>query len=290
MNRSTILRAALLAATLASIPGAHAADWNTPQEPFRVYGNTWYVGPHGVSSMLITSPAGHILIDGGTPESPKQIAEHIRQLGFKVEDIRYILNSHEHFDHAGGIAQLQRMSGAVVLGSVRSEPVLRTGVTSKGDPQFENDMPPMTPAANTRVVRDGETVKLGPLAVTAHYTPGHTQGGVSWTWREVEGGKPAAMVYADSLTALGAGSFRYGGSAVYPTARADMEKSIATIAGLECDILISTHPEASGLWERKEKQAAQGNRAFIDPQGCKAYAEKGRARLQQTLAEEAQRR
>lgn len=283
MIRSRItVRAALLAAILA-FQGAHAepADWNAEQEPFKVYGNTWYVGTHGLSSVLITSPAGHILIDGASPKSPAQIARHIRQLGFKLEDIRYILTSHEHFDHAGGIAELQRLTGAVVLGSVHSEPVLRSGKPSKGDPQYENDMPPMAPIANTRVVRDGEVVKLGPLALSAHYTPGHTQGGISWTWRETEGGKSAAMVYADSLTALGAGSFRYSGNKVYPQARADIEASIGKVAGFQCDILISAHPEYSGLWERKQR----GN--FIDPDACRAYAEKGRARLRETLAAEA---
>jgi len=277
------IRAALAAAVLSCLPGAHADPeaWTAPQEPFKVYGNTWYVGTHGLSSVLITSPAGHILIDGASTDAAPQVLAHIRQLGFKVEDIRYILNSHEHFDHAGGIAALQRASGAVVLGSVKSEPVLRSGLQDKGDPQFASNEAPMTPIANTRVVRDGEVVKLGPLSLTAHYTPGHTQGGISWTWRETESGKGAAMVYADSLGAYTAGSFRYSGDKRYPQARADVEKSAATLAGLPCDILMSTHPEASGLWERKER----GN--LFDAQACKAYAEKGRERLRAVLDKEA---
>ncbi len=281
--KSKIIRAALLASALSCLPGAHAVpdSWNAPQEPFKVYGNTWYVGTHGLSSLLITSPAGHILIDGAVPESPKQILAHIRQLGFDPKDVRYILNSHEHYDHAGGLAELQRATGAVVLGSAKSEPVLRSGVQDAGDPQFEDKMTPVPPVANTRVVRDGDVVKVGPLALTAHYTPGHTQGGISWTWRETEGGKAAAMVYADSLTALTAGSFRYSGDKRYPGARADVEKSIATVAGFACDILVTPHPEASDLWARKDK----GD--FFDRNACRAYAEKGRARLQETLAKEA---
>lgn len=277
---------AILAVGL-SIAPAIGADWNDPQEPFAVFGNTYYVGVRGLSSVLITSPSGHILVDGGSPKSPAQIVRHIRQLGFKVEDIKYILNSHEHFDHAGGIAELQRLSGAVVLTSLAAEQVLRTGATNKADPQYSSLPPSMAPIARVRAVRDAETVRLGQLSVTAHYTPGHTPGGVSWTWQSTEGGKTANMVYADSVNAIGTGAFRYGGNPVYPSARADIERSIETIASLQCDILISAHPEASDLWTRQAKQAALGNQAFIDTQACRTYAAAGRAKLAKTLAAEA---
>jgi len=265
---------------------AMAENWNDPQEPFAVFGDTYYVGTRGLSAVLITSPQGHILIDGGSPESAPMIARHIRQLGFKLEDIKFILNSHDHFDHAGGISELQHLSGAAVLASVQGEKVLRSGQPSKGDPQY-GDLLAMKPVANTRAVADGEVVKLGPLAVTARYTPGHTQGGVSWTWRSTENGKSAAMVYADSLNAFAAKPFRYSGSTSYPTALADIKKSIATVAGLECDILISAHPGASGLFERLAKQAKLGNVAFIDRQACREYAQAGTERLDKTLAAEA---
>lgn len=286
MKRSKRLAlCAILAASLPLAPTA-GADWNDPQEPFAVFGNTYYVGVRGLSSVLITSPAGHILIDGGSAGSPVQIARHIRQLGFKFEDIKYILNSHEHHDHAGGIAELQRLTGATVLASLKAAQVLRTGLADSGDPQFA-ELSPFPPVANARAVADGEIVKLGPLSVTAHYTPGHTQGGVSWTWRSAEGGRTASVVYADSLNAISAGSFRYSGDKAYPNARADVEKSIATIAALDCDILVSAHPEASDLWTRQARQAATGNTAFIDPQACRVYAAKGQARLERTLAAEA---
>lgn len=278
----------LLSATLsAMLPGvALAVSWNGPQQPFAVFGNTYYVGTHGLSSVLITSPQGHILIDGGSPESAPMIAQHIRQLGFKLEDIKLILNSHDHVDHAGGIGELQRLSGAAVLASAQGERVLRSGQPSKGDPQY-GSLSPMTPVANTRAVADGEVVRLGPLAVTARYTPGHTQGGVSWTWRASENGNSAAMVYADSLNAMANKPFRYSDSPTYPAALADIRKSIATVAALDCDILISAHPEFSGLWERLAKQAKSGNAAFIDRQACRNYAAAGAERLNQTLAEEA---
>ena len=274
----------IAAALLASLSYAVAAvDWYAPQEPFALFGNTYYVGTGGLSSVLITSTAGHILIDGAGPEAPPAIAGHIRQLGFKLEDIKFILNSHEHFDHAGGIAALQKMTGATVLASRAAEPVLRTGRTSPADPQYTNLTTPLAAVANTRAVADGEVVKLGPLAVTARYTPGHTAGGTSWTWRATEGDRTASMVYADSLNAITDGKFRYTGTPLL----AAMKTSIATVAALDCDILVSAHPEGSDLWQRKERQAREGNAAFIDRDACRRYAAKGQQRLDQTLAAEA---
>ena len=281
----TLLRPALrplfLAAALCT-GAAHAADWNAPQAPFALFGNTYYVGTGGISSVLITSKAGHILVDGATPEAPAQIARHVRQLGFRVEDIRYILTSHEHADHAGGLAELQKLSGATVLASPAAAAVLRSGQADKGDPQYTS-LDPMAPVARVRTVHDGEVVKLGPLAVTAHHTPGHTKGGASWTWRASEGGKTVDIVYADSLNAVAADGARFDGNPGYPAARADIERSMATIAGLKCDVLVSAHPEFSGLWERKAKQPQLGNAAFIDENACKEYVANARIRLQKRL-------
>jgi metallo-beta-lactamase class B len=265
---------------------AKAADWYAPQDPFRVYGNTYYVGTGGISAVLITSPAGHILVDAGGPEAADMVAAHIRQLGFRVEDIRLILNSHVHFDHAGAIPALQKLSGATVLASPASLQVLANGQPDPADPQYPN-LAPMTPVAPTRVVRDGETVHLGPLAVTAHFTPGHTKGGTSWTWQAEEKGRSVNVVYADSLNALAAEGRRFSGNPLYPEAQADVERSIATMEALRCDVLIAAHPEASGLWERKAKQPALGDAAFIDTDACRNYTAKARATLARTLAAEA---
>jgi metallo-beta-lactamase class B len=277
---------ALAAAGLVTcLQPAAANDWNTPQEPFALYGNTYYVGTHGLSAVLITSPQGHILIDGGSEKSAPQIVRNMRQLGFKVEDIRFILNSHAHSDHAGGIAELQRLSGAEVLVGSAAVPVLASGQADKGDPQY-TDLQPMAPTARVRAVADGDVVKIGPLAVTMHATPGHTRGGASWTWNAVEGGRTAHMVYADSLNAMAAGPFRYRGHRAYPTARADLERSIATVAGLPCDVLVSAHPEGSDLWQRYARRTARGNAAFIDTTACSTYADKARARLATQLTKE----
>jgi metallo-beta-lactamase class B len=265
---------------------ASAADWNAPQEPFAVYGNTYYVGTHGLSSVLITSPGGHILIDGGSAESPVQILRHIRQLGFKVEDIKFIVNSHEHYDHAGGIAELQRVSGATVLASAAGAEVMRTGLQSRADPQYSVTTPHMAPVAQVKEIKDGAVVSVGALSITAHFTPGHAPGGTSWTWQSTDAGVTANMVYADSLNAFTEKPFQYRANQTYPQARADLERSIAMVAGLPCDILLSAHPEASGLWERMEKAGRAGHAGFIDRTACRTYAANGAARLAKTLADE----
>jgi metallo-beta-lactamase class B len=282
MKKQLFLAAAL---TLGVSIAATAADWFAPQEPFALYGNTYYVGTGGISAVLITSAAGHILIDGGPPGSSSQIAEHVRKLGFRIEDIRYILNGHEHFDHAGGIATLQKMSGAAVLASPASAEVLRTGQPDKRDAQYPS-LQAMTPIVNARAVRDGEVVKLGPLAVTAHFTPGHTLGATSWTWQSAEGGRTLNMVYGDSLNALAADGRSFSKNPLYPNARADVERSIATVEALDCDVLVSAHPEQSELWDKKAKQAQLGNAAFVDRDGCRKYAAKARATFAKVLAAE----
>jgi metallo-beta-lactamase class B len=156
------------------------AEWNKPQVPFRIFGNSFYVGTHGLSSILITSSAGDVLVDGDLPESAKQIAENVRSLGFRIEDVKIILNSHVHFDHAGGIAELQRLSGARVLASKWSAEVMKKGGVGRADPQY-GALTPIAPIRNVHTLRDGETVRIGDIAITSHLTPGHTPGGTSWT-------------------------------------------------------------------------------------------------------------
>src|SRR5579872_1966395 len=220
------------------------AEWNAPQEPFRIFGNTYWVGPHGLGSILITSDRGHILIDGALPESAPLIERNIHTLGFRVEDIKRILNSHAHFDHGGGIAALQRDSGAQVAASAWSAGVLERGETQKDDPQ--SGIALRFPAVrNVRVIQDGEVVRVGPLAVTAHFTPGHTPGGTTWTWRSCESERCLDLVYADSQTPVSADGFSFAPIVV------QFEHSESVIEALPCDILLTPHPSASHLWERR---------------------------------------
>jgi metallo-beta-lactamase class B len=267
-------------------PCASCAEWNTPQKPFRVYGNTYYVGPHGVSSILITSDAGHILIDGALRESATQMVANIRSLGFRVEDVKLILNSHVHYDHAGGIAELQRLSGARVVASPWTAAVMKTGRVSRDDPQF-GVLFPIEPVAHLQKLHDTETLRVGPLAVTAHFTPGHTPGGTSWTWQSCEGNHCLNLVYADSVNASVAEGFRFTQRPGYRGTFEDFEKSFAFLNAAPCDIALSAHPDVSGLWERLEaRERGAHPDPMIDASGCRKLADHFREVLDKRIAAE----
>ncbi|MFT4047692.1 MAG: subclass B3 metallo-beta-lactamase [Solimonas sp.] len=294
-SASLFRRVAPLALALWSVLPAYADDscdvcgqWNEPVDPFRLYGNTFYVGAKGVSSVLVTSPEGHILIDGGLPESAPLIAQNIVELGFKFEDVKIIVNSHAHFDHAGGIAELARESGAQVVTSPWSAMVLRSGGQfSAGDPQA-GTLPRYPTWTHPQTVVDGGEITLGPLRLTAHYTGGHTPGGTTWTWQSCDNNNHCLnMVYADSLTPEAAPGFRFTGNKTYRTVLADFEHSFQTIDALPCDILMTPHPDASALWVRREAQEEGGGvNPYIDPDACHNYVAIARLALQKRLAQE----
>jgi metallo-beta-lactamase class B len=264
---------------------AHCAEWNTNQAPFRIFGNTYYVGPHGLSSILIASKAGHILIDGDLPQSAAQIEDHIRQLGFRVRDIKLILNSHVHFDHAGGIAKLQQDSGAAVAASPSSARVLEAGASGPDDPQY-GSLPNYSPVAHVRRVADGQTLRIGELAVTAHFTPGHTPGGTSWTWKSCESSRCYDIVYADSQSAVSADGFSFTRGKSYPSALVDFRHGLEVIESLPCDILLTPHPEVSDLWNRLDRRNHGETLAMIDPGACKTFAADARRGIAERVTAE----
>jgi metallo-beta-lactamase class B len=263
------------------------AEWNAPAAPVHLYGNAYLVGTRGLSAVLLTSSAGHILLDGGLPESAAQIIANVRSLGFRVEDIRLIVNSHAHYDHAGGIAAIQRASGASVAASPASEPVLRLGTAGPDDPQFGIALtfPPVT-GTNIRKFVDGDTLRVGSIKLVAHFTPGHTPGGTSWSWRACEATECLDFVYADSQTPISADGFLFTRSTAYPSALADFAHGFAVLEQLPCDVLITPHPSASQLWERLEARERGQPRALQDPQACKRYVANARALLARRVASE----
>jgi metallo-beta-lactamase class B len=289
------LQTSLLPALLTASALAHGdqpaickqcAEWNVTQKPFQVYGNTYYVGVHGLSSILITSDHGHVLIDGDLQESAPKIAASIRKLGFRIEDVKLILNSHVHFDHSGGIAELQRLSGATVAASPSSARVLREGHLGTDDPQYPGTRG-IPPVANVRVVRDGETLRVGPLELTAHLTPGHTPGGTTWTWKSCEHERCLNMVYADSVAPVSADNFKFTRNNTYPDALKDFEKSFSTLDALPCDILLTPHPDVSDFWTKVEKRDhGGGTDALVDATACRHLADKARERLKERVAAE----
>jgi len=269
-----------------STPCKDCATWNATQAPFRIYGNTYYVGVHGLTSILIASGQGHILIDGDLPESAPKIAASIRQLGFRVTDVKLILNSHVHFDHAGGIAELQKLTGAEIAASASSARVLEAGRAAADDPQV-GQLPDIPRVNRVRVIKSGETLRVGPLEVTAHLTPGHTAGGTSWSWRSCEKSRCLDIAYVDSLTAVSNDTFLFTRNTTYPGVLRDFEQSFATVSALRCDILLTPHPQASNLWDRLERRDHGAADALVDPGACRRLADGARKQLEGRLAREA---
>ena len=261
-------------------------EWNAAREPFRVFANTYFVGTMGLGAVLIASKDGHILLDGGLPQTAESIDRSVRALGFKVADIKVIVNSHAHYDHAGGISALQRASGGVVASSPSGAQALERGEPTDDDPQFAfgraaNAYPRV---AKVRVVADGEAVRVGELSIVAHFTPGHTPGSTTWSWRSCEGERCLDLVYADSLNPVSAPSFRFTD---HKGRVESFKRSIATVEKLPCDILLTVHPEMSGLADklrrRAEKPAAD---PFIDAGSCRTYAATAKSTLDKRIAEE----
>ncbi|RZA34870.1 MAG: subclass B3 metallo-beta-lactamase [Lysobacteraceae bacterium] len=266
-----------------SIACAADAGWNDPATPLRVHGDTWYVGTCGISALLLTSPQGHILVDGATPQAGAQILANIRALGFKPEDVRAIVLSHEHVDHAGGLAEIQRITGAPVLARAPAVPVLQRGASDRSDPQLLS-LKGFAPVAGVKAIADDEVVRVGPLSLAAIPTPGHTPGGTSWTWRSCDGQDCRQLVYADSLTAISDKDYRYADEAAHPGYLAAFRQTLARVSGLECDILITPHPSASRVWSRLGTAASE---PLVDTAACRTYAQKAAAVLDKRLAEEA---
>lgn len=290
MRKSLITATFLLAANNAlaqdAINCTSCAEWNKPVAPFNIYGNAYYVGTEGLSSVLVTSPQGHVLLDGALPQSAPLIQKNIEALGFKMKDVKLILNSHAHFDHAGGIAALQKASGATVAHTAHGAQVLRDGTPGPDDPQYDPKERAYIPkVAQVKEVKDGETLSVGPLRFTAHTTPGHTPGGITWTWQSCEGGKCLDMVYADSLTMISTDGFYYTGGPGYPDRSASAKASIAKVAALKCDIVIAAHPSATDAFGKAAAKTAQSN-PFIDPEGCRKLAAGAAQKFEERLQRE----
>lgn len=267
-------------ATKNDAPCVNDPSWIAPQKPFRIYGNTWSVGPKGLGVFLITSRTGHVLIDGGVPGGAPLIEANIRRLGFNLRDIKWILNSHEHCDHAGGISQLAKDSGAQVIASSASISLLERG--GHDDPQYGDSLP-YTPVRVTRTVIDGQTLRLGDLLLTAHLTPGHTKGNTTWTWQSCEGVRCLNIVDVGSLSAP---DYKLVDNQKSPDIVKDYESSFIKVAALPCDIALAPHPGMVDFWTRVDKRTRGDTNALIDPTLCRAYAKDARQSFEEELTKQ----
>lgn len=252
-------------------------DWDKPAPPFELLGDTWYVGTCGISALLVIGEDEHVLIDSGVEAAAPLILANIRALGLDPQDVGTILMSHEHFDHVGAHAALVEATGAQVVASAKAAPVLESGTVSEDDPQAASH-PAMTPVKVDRIVADGEVLRIDDKEFTAHTTPGHTPGALSWTWPacSLPWQPPVCrrIAYVDSLSPVSADGYRF---IDHPAMVAAFRTSIVKVAQLPCDMLATPHPSASGM-------LATGETKRLD---CPEYARAIARRLDARLAEEA---
>lgn len=258
-------------------PIAVNGKWNTPYEPFHVIDNVYYVGTASVSSWLITTPKGHMVIDGVMPQSAPQIISNIHKLGFEIRDVKWLLNSHAHIDHAGGLAGLQRASGARMVASEGDRPALERGDIGYG-PSAGMHFPPVR---IDRIIADGETVSLGGITLTAHLTPGHTQGCTSWTL-DVKGndGKPHKVFFHCSSTVAGQSIVPESWPGMVAAYRSTFDK----IGGMKADILLANHDNFFDMHARHKRLMAGDANAFIDANALRNFNTEMKAAFEKELA------
>ncbi len=255
--------------------------WSDPAPPVRIFGDIYDVGTCGITVVLVAGDRGAVLIDGGPVAAAPLVVANIERLGLKLSDVKLILSTHEHGDHAGALAELRRRTGATMVARAAERASLESGVMAAEDPQRDDGAPKFPGVPVDRVLRDGEVVRLDALRLTAHATPGHAPGGTSWTWRSREGAVCHAIAYADSLSAVLIEGYRFGD---HPARIAALRASFATVAALPCDTVVTPHPAASDLYARLASQAP-----LVDPQGCARLAATSAAKLDERLRAEVKR-
>jgi metallo-beta-lactamase class B len=234
-------------------------EWNKPQTPFHVIGNIYYVGPAGVSAFLIVTPQGLILTDGGLPESAAMIEANIKALGYDIKNVKLLLNSHAHFDHAGGLAQLKRDSGATMVASQADTPILEKGRIDFGPSTVD----PFPPVKVDRIVKDGDTIALGGVTLTASITPGHTPGCTNWATTLSEAGVPLKVLFFCSITT---GGNPLVNNPQYPSIAADYKASFARLKTMDVDVFLAPHGDQMDLPAKLKRLETAKENPFIDRQ------------------------
>lgn len=249
-------------------------SWNQPVAPFRIAGNVYYVGASDITSYLITTPRGHFLLDGGFEETAPMIRANIERLGFKVSDVKYLLSSHAHYDHAGGLAELKRVTGAMFVSSRGDLPQHARG--GHDDPQF-GDRFLYPPIEADRIIEDGRSLTLGGVTMTAHITAGHTPGCTTWT--TTAAGKRVVFVCSPSVP----NGYQLVGNRKYPNVAEDYRRQFATLRSLRPDIFLGAH---GNFFDLKEKLTSKN---FVDPEGYGKFVDEMEARFEKVLAQQQQK-
>lgn len=263
---------------LAAAVGQGPADWYEPFPAHKIVGNVYYVGSKDLATFLITTPAGHLLINSGFERTVPLIQRSVASLGFKITDVKILLASHAHSDHVAGHALLQKVTGAKVYVMRHDDQVIASG--SKG--QYLYTTSRWEPCKVDRVLQDRDEVTLGGVTLTARLTPGHTRGCTTWTWRVHEGGKEYVVVVIGSPNVNP--GFQLVNNQEYPEIAADFARTFAVLKSLPCDVFLGAHGSYYGMAERYARQARGQENAFVNPEGYKEYVAQKERAFRATLA------
>ena len=260
------LTAAVEAQTVKDLLETLKVKWNTPAEPFKMIGNVYYVGTDGLASYLITSPQGHILVDTVMPEATSQIKASIEKLGFKVTDIKYLVNTHAHIDHTGGLAEMKQASGAQMIAGEADKPVLEGGYYPGAQEETALAFPPVKV---DRTVREGDTVSVGDVTLTARETPGHSPGCTSWEFVVKDGDATrSVLIFCSGTVALN----RLVANPTYSGIVTDYRKTFARARDMKVDVLLAPHPEMYRMQDKRALISDGAPNPFVNPGEFNAYA------------------
>jgi len=278
LGLAAVLLASPIAAWVNELRPRTKRGGQQPAEPFRIAGNFYYVGANDISAFLITGPEGHVVLDGGYPTTALMIMASIAKLGFDIKDVRVLVNSEPHPDHAGGLAALQQASGAELWASAESAGAIASG---GDDPDLRQPFRALIrigllsypPARVDHRFADGDTIRLGPIALTAHITAGHTRGCTSWSFPVRDGDRVLNVVSVCDPGVLAA--------LQYPEQAADRERSLRMLRSLPIDIWVTNHARSWGRYRKFVARATAGNPVdpFIDPGGYREFIDAAEAEL-----------
>jgi metallo-beta-lactamase class B len=277
--------ALILGLTLLALQGAAPlTPDNQPVEPYRIADGVYFVGASDISSFLITTPAGHILIDAGYESTAPQIEANIAKLGVKLAEVKILLNTQAHFDHAAGFARLKQATGAQLMISEADVPVIEGG--GRGDFVLTGAQYAFPPVTVDRRLRDGDEVRLGGRTLTARWTPGHTKGCTTWTFDAADRGRTYKAAVLCGLTILD--GTRVTGMPSYPTIETDYERTFEVLKRLQPEIFLGAHPSYYGGAEkaRRAKANPDGPNPFVDAAGFRSYIEAAEKRFRDQVARE----
>lgn len=271
---SVVLFLLLLLTAVASRAETYPAGWMTPVKPFEIADGLYYVGSRDLAAYLVATPAGLILINANTPQSPPQLKKSVEALGFHWKDIHILLISHAHVDHAGGAAAIRKQTGARLEVMEGDVDVMETG--GETDFAFGGKGKPLQfpPVHVDQVLHPGEVITLGGASITALRTPGHTRGNTTFTLQAHVPGEPAGslqhVVIVGSWSVLDSYrllTVRGGKSASYPGIASDYTQTFATLAALPCDVFLGAHGSFFDMLDKLKRMPQEGDRVWIDPQG-----------------------